>query len=149
MIDSLIGLRPLHEPPPVSWWPPAAGWWLLALCILLLLLAWWRRYLRSAPQRAALRELALLAADGSAGPAAINRLVKRYALVCWPDAPVAAISGREWLAFLDRHGGNGEFAQGPGLVLLDAPYRRDTGHSPELVPLVRRWIKYNRPGANR
>lgn len=148
MNDPLIGLRPLHEPPPVSWWPPAPGWWLLALCVVLLLLVWWRWYLRSAPQRAALRELALLAADHSAGTAAINRLVKRYALVCWPDAPVAVLSGREWLEFLDRHGGNGEFAKGPGLVLLDSPYRSDTSRPPALVPLVRRWIQHNRPGAN-
>ena len=91
MEDPLAALRPLHAPAPVSWWPPAPGWWLLLLLVLvfaLLLTFWWRR---TTPQRAALRELKILAAQPGQQAAAINRLLKRYALICQPGPETASL----------------------------------------------------------
>jgi hypothetical protein len=155
-LDPLAALRPLHAPPAISWWPPAPGWWLLLLIGLLAILLgfWW--WWRNAPQRAALRELDRLNArvsDPMRLAAAINRLLKRYALLCWPRRATAALSGEAWLAFLDAHGGQGAFRQGPGRRLLDQPYASatsaDLSSDPEqatFVQVVRRWIKTNRPG---
>jgi len=148
----LDALRPLHAPPPIPWWPPAPGWWLLAGLLLAALLAllWWRR--RTRLQRAALRELDALVQSG--GPAekqlaALNRLLKRYALACWPHSEVASLNGKAWLAFLDAHGGGRGFSEGPGQALLIGPYSTDTKLSPELVGLARRWIRTNQPGRAR
>ena len=145
MQDPLAALRPLHMPPPISWWPPAPGWWLLLLLFLvsaILLLYRWRRM---APRRAALRELATLAAQPAPPAAALNRLLKRYALVCWPTRDIAALSGEAWLHFLDANGGKGAFQHGPGRALLYAPYSAGTLPAGGLVALCRRWIKTNRP----
>lgn len=145
----LDALRPLHAPPAIPWWPPAPGWWLLAglLLAMLLGLLWWRR--RTRLQRAALHELDALVQSG--GPAerqlaALNRLLKRYALACWPRSTIASLNGKAWLVFLDAHGGGTGFSEGPGQALLNGPYSSNAKLSPELVGLARRWIRANRPG---
>lgn len=148
--DPLDALRPLHEPVAISWWPPASGWWVLLLFLLLFLLLLWRRK-RTTLQRAALRELKLLTAkvnSSSQQAAAINQLLKRYALVCWPASEVAGLTGESWLDFLDRHGGNGAFSHGPGRVLLTSPYYGRNQHNEELISLAYRWIKTNSPCSN-
>ncbi len=124
--DPLAGLRPVHTPPPPGWWPPAPGWWLLAGALLLAATGtvwWWRR--RTRLRRVALRELDALAARRPPLPElaeALNRLLKRYALACYPRHQVAALTGQRWLAFLDAHGGHGRFRHGPGRALLALAY---------------------------
>lgn len=137
MSDPLAELRGYHPPDPVSWWPPAPGWWLLALLIvgLLIWVTVWalgarrrRRLARAAP-RAALDELAALRAahardgDAAAFACGLSRLLRRFALARYPRRAVAGLSGEDWLAFLDAHGGGGRFQAGPGRALLTAPYR--------------------------
>lgn len=150
MNDPLDALRPLHEPDAISWWPPAPGWWLLLLFLLLVLLLFWR-WKRATLQRAALRELKMLTAtinSSSQQAAAVNQLLKRYALVCWPASEVAALTGESWLKFLDRHGGNGAFSRGPGRDLLTLPYCDTNQQNEELITLAYRWIKTNSPCSN-
>ena len=141
MSDPLAELRGYHPPDPVSWWPPAPGWWLLALLILGLLTwvtvcavgAWRRRRLARAAPRAALDELAALRAalarngDAAAFARGLSRLLRRFALARYPRRAVAGLSGEDWLAFLDAHGGGGRFQAGPGRVLLTMPYRPAKG----------------------
>ena len=154
-IDPLEALRPLHAPPAISWWPPAPGWWLLlvlSLIAILLAFRWWRR---NAPRRAALQELDSLARsepDPLQRAAYINRLLKRYALVCWPHTETAALTGESWLRFLDTHGGKGAFVEGSGQLLATQPYASPgsfdpstINHSESLLRLAKRWIKRNRP----
>lgn len=146
--DPLAALQPLHAPPPVPWWPPAPGWWALAVLLAAALFGWLRHRRRHALRRAALRELRALRRepDPARRLAGLNALLKRYALVCWPAAGVAGLSGEAWLRFLDAHGGGGRFARGPGRVLAEGPYSADPEVGPEVFELARRWIRANRPG---
>jgi hypothetical protein len=154
-MDPLAALRPLHAPPPISWWPPAPGWWLLLVLMLLsilLAIRWWRH---GAPKRAALKELKVLAKsepDPWRQAAAVNRLLKRYALVCWPRRETAALTGEAWLAFLDTHGGKGAFVNGSGRLLVTQAYASPASvetaagtHETPLIRLAGRWIRANRP----
>ena len=151
----LAGLRDYHLPEPVGWWPPAPGWWLLFGLSLVLggLLVWrgLRRRRRAAAARQAERELARLRAalDGQGDPATfvrgLSRLLRRYALARFPGQRAAALTGEDWLRFLDTHGGGGRFRDGPGRLLADAPYRRTvTAPVAELAELVQGWIRHNR-----
>ncbi|PTN11509.1 DUF4381 domain-containing protein [Nitrosomonas aestuarii] len=149
--DPLAALRPLHEPPPVSWWPPAPGWWIALLLVVAAAIMIFRYGRRMAPRRAALHELKLLKKnmDKTDHPVAtLNQLLKRYALVCWPAATVASLTGEDWLFFLDASGGNGKFSKGAGRLLLSHPYQKqhtDSDEIMQLITLTQRWIKTNTP----
>ncbi len=149
MTDPLAALRPLHAPAPIGWWPPAPGWWLVLFITIILIIFIYRFWRRRSPQRAALRELKLLEKNTDTidyPVATLNQLLKRYALVCWPAKTVASLSGKAWLDFLDANGGNGQFSNGPGHILLTDPYQNKSEYLNELTQLARRWIKSNHPG---
>ncbi|MGD8590722.1 MAG: DUF4381 domain-containing protein [Chromatiales bacterium] len=154
LADPLAGLRGYHLPDPVGWWPPAPGWWLLAGLLLLLAigLSWWvlHRRRRRAAARQALRELDELRTtletdqDRQAYVRGLSKLLRRFALTRFARAEVAGLAGTDWLAFLDAHGGAGQFQQGEGLLLGEAPYRVDSEIPVErLGSLVEQWIRSN------
>ena len=157
--DPLAGLRDWHLPEPVSWWPPAPGWWVLALIGLalgLVLVRWWlRRRREAAPMRAALAELAALRGrlghdlDARSFTAAVSQLLRRLALVRYPRDQVAALSGGDWLAFLERSGPGGALAEGAGRLLADGQFRNRPAGEAELAALTRAartWIRAQGPG---
>jgi len=148
--DPLASLHPLREPPPIGWWPPAPGWWLLALLVVvgLLVIMWWswRRYRAGAYRRQALAQLENLRtryqreSDSSAYLAQANALLKSVALVVHPRRDVAAVSGADWLAFLNN-GLTGE-EQFPDYFVTGA-YRR-VGPQIDIEQLHRaaaKWIR--------
>ncbi len=143
MNEPLANMRPLHLPAPVGWWPPAPGWWLLlALLLLIAGLAWWY-YRRTALRRAALAELRRLqqgAPDDTRLTVDLNQLLRRVALARFPRAQVAALSGTDWLQFLDTQVSG--FVDGPGRVLATAPYRADCRlDRAALLGLAAQWIR--------
>lgn len=153
--DPLADLRGYHLPDPVSWWPPAPGWWILAVLILIVLAGgiWWylRRRRRLAAARAATRELDEMRNrfhaqnDAAAYLRGLSKLLRRYALAAFPRRDTAALTGEDWLRFLDRHSESGRFTQGPGRLLIEAPYRPTADTKPEeLAALVEDWIRRNR-----
>jgi hypothetical protein len=145
-----LNLRDIHAPADPAFWPPAPGWWLVGGLILILLvlvavkgLKAWRRQRR---RHRVLNQLQALSTLGS-GPelaARVSELLKRLALSSFPRREVACLSGRAWLAFLDRTGGNGRFTQGPGRTLAEGPYMAtaefDAG---DLVELAKDWVRRN------
>lgn len=151
--DALDTLRDIHLPaPPTPWpvpdWLPAAG-----VLALVLALFYARRLWRRRAQRAALRELDKLAAaharDGEATRLAggLSRLLRRHAMARFPQAGVAGLTGTAWLRFLDAHGGNGAFCDGPGSALETIPYRAnnemDAAQVAALFTLARSWLEAN------
>ena len=153
--DILSDLRGFHWPEPVSWWPPAPGWWIVAVLLVILtamvIVRIGRRRRRLAATWAALAELAALRSayesptDGAALARELSQLLRRFALVRFPRREVAGLAGKAWLAFLDAHGGDRAFSDGPGRALIEAPYRASAPLQVEaLMGLVEGWIKRNR-----
>lgn len=150
----LEALRPLHAAPPPALWPPAPGWWLLAVLLLALFAAaafrGWRYYRRQRFRRHVFAELERITneySDESAPEFLANMgiLLRRIALRRYPPEQVAALTGGDWLQFLDRTGGGGSFSNGIGRLLDSGPYSPDVGAVPvtELAALVRRWARQN------
>jgi Domain of unknown function (DUF4381) len=150
-----LQLRDIHLPGDAPLWPPAPGWWLLAV-VVVALLVWGGllalRHYRIHRQRT--RVMAVLEnLEHGLGRdrtpealAAISILLRRLALMRYPRAQVASLSGAAWLAFLDAHGGDGGFRQGPGRVLASGPYQRAVPADLDvagLSTLVRAWIRKN------
>ncbi len=153
--QTALQLRDIHLPAEPGFWPPAPGWWILA-ALLLALLAWTGRVLlrRYRLQRQRQRILAMLGEleqepANNITPeriAQISSLLRRLALMRYPHQRVAALTGSEWLRFLDESGGDGRFCHGPGQVLANGPYQpalADDLDTHALSDLLRGWIKKN------
>ena len=150
--DPLAGLIDVPLPSEVSLlpqtWPARIA---IALLVVTVVVGLWRlvhRFRVNAYRRAALRELARISAapDRTSHEVAteLAMLVRRTALDAFPRETVAPLSGAAWLAFLDRSYEGHEFSQGAGRMLASAPYQPASSADaalPELVTLVRRWIR--------
>lgn len=131
MSPAELPLRDIHLPETVDWWPPAPGWWVLAGIVFLAagVVVWlvWRR--RTRVRRAALAELRRIEQDyadhGDVARLAkeLSVLMRRAAITVEPRREVAGLTGRDWLAWLDRGLEGRPFSDGPGRCLAEAPYR--------------------------
>lgn len=151
--DLLNDLRDIQLPPaPLLAELPTWGLAGLALgCLATLVLAGFaiRRRLRHPHLRKARRHALKLAIDPDTRHLAreLSRLLRGYAQQCFPERPIAGLSGTEWLHFLDETGGGGEFSLGIGEALASLPYR-PPGPSAQvdhaaLSALVIRWLEAN------
>ena len=147
--DPLAQLRDIHLPDAISLWPLAPGWWIAGLLLILLLLVacnfLYRSKKRNRYRGLAVRELANLD-QYFEQPALylqhLNQLLKQTALANKSTTDIAALSGNEWLDFLDFTGKTTQFNQGAGRVLNHGPY---TPSVPELDvvtlrQLCKQWI---------
>jgi len=161
--DSSGQLKPLQElplPETVSYAPHTVGWVFIAVLLLAALgvALWfgWRRREKQRYRRVALSELASIEARLASthadreqcanALAAIPRLIKRTALAAAPREQVAALTGGEWLAFLQHT--HGHFDAGSGALLELASYappdvvaRISDGDAAALIGHTRDWIE--------
>ena len=157
--DPLAQLADIHLPGEVAFWPPAPGWWMLAALLLLCVALAGRYYYRQRQTKrklnSALSELDQVyhtwqatPQDGSARNKAgldllyaTNAILKRVALVYYPQADVAKLTGAAWLRFLDDADKSTDFSAGPGKVLSDGTYRPVFSADVDaLHALTRHWI---------
>lgn len=142
---SLDRLHDLIPPPAVPWWPPAPAWyWVLGCCAVALVVVI-ARAIRHRRRDAYRREaLALLAS--SPAVEGLPELIKRTALSAYPRERVAALTGDEWLAFLDRTAHTTDFRSGPGRQLSRLAYQPhfattlSDNERAGLIAAVRNWI---------
>jgi Ca-activated chloride channel family protein len=74
-----------------------------------------------------------------------SQLLKRVALTHYSREQVASLTGEAWVAFLDRTGSTSEFGMGPGQVLIDGNYARETFFRiDELHKIGDLWIRNHR-----
>ncbi len=158
--DPLADLADIHLPVAVSAWPPAPLWWLLAALALAAIAAaaymFYHRWLLRKKMQVALDEITRAhrhfqaAQHEVAAQASLallhtcNSVLKRVALVHYPETEVAGLYGRHWLAFLDASGSTDAFSTGPAQVLADGSYRRsfqaDAATANALVSTASAWI---------
>lgn len=145
-----LELHDIHAPGDPAFWPPAPGWWVLAGIVLVLLSllilkvvhAWRRQRLR----RGILERIQALPGrvTGPELAARVSELLKRVALRRFPRKEVARLNGAAWVAFLDRTGGDGRFANGPGRPLASGPYRKAAEFDADaLLSLAIDWVRKN------
>lgn len=153
-------IRSMHDivlPSPPSWMPQTWGWVLVAFIVLLTItilgLIWRRRRNANAYRREALRLLMDIEHD-IVDPAtraqaviALAAVLKRTALAAFPRRQVAALSGKEWVSFLDEQDDD-DTGHAVERLLDDAEYRgrNSLERLPENVGLdltagARSWIE--------
>lgn len=155
-MGAVAELKDIHMPGSPGWWPPAPGWWLLFV-ILLLLAYWLGKKFYHLWQRRRVEQEVLKRLDSLQRPtdeqhipqllSEISVLLRRVALMKYSREQVAELTGKEWTAFLDQHGGDGQYTSGAGSVLAHGPYVRyeSVGEVDvdRLLLLARQWIKHN------
>lgn len=147
----MSNLEEIELPERVPFTPEAIGWYLLAglLVLLLLWVGWrfWKRWRANAYRREALTELRGIEPT----PERLPELLKRVALVAYPRARVAELSGDAWLVFLDGTLGTTAFTSGIGRWLPELAYgpgaasRMGQKEKKDLLVLARRWIQKHHP----
>lgn len=157
-----LPLRDIHLPAEPSWWPPAPGWWLLlGILIAVLLLGYYlnkkRSYRRLSAVNLARQSLSSLKnqyaeqQDGKAIVRELSILLRRLSISIFPRADSAGLTGDQWLLFLDQSMSDKIFSQGPGRILIEAPYRPDVQVQEvgNLFDICEQWIEAaSRRGAN-
>jgi len=156
--NALAGLQEISLPAPVAYVPQTIGWLVVALLLLVLVgwLAWRarRRWLANAYRREAASELASISSalrtNHPEAIASLPELLKRTAIAATSREKVAALTGPEWLAFLDRTLGGDAFTRGAGPWLTRIAYadRAQCAQIPgadreALMKLARRWIEHH------
>ena len=154
---TLANLREIPLPPPVPYIPQTIGWVVVALLLLVILayIGWrvYQRHLKNRYRRDALAELAAIErkvranASSREGLCELPALVKRTALAFAPREEIAGLTGRAWLAFLDRTYPAAGFVDGPGRLLSQLAYETGAGIDTlreddvnNLLVLIRKWI---------
>ncbi len=151
---ALRSLKDIAVPQPVSWMPQTWGWLALALVLLAAILAWamvlYRRWRRNAYRREALRLLDGIAGDfrnqqtRAGATARLGELLKQTALAAWPRETISAMSGNDWVEFLNSHQ-DGEIGSSLKSYLDDLEYRGDasasTDATDDLLLDARHWIE--------
>ncbi|NQV68782.1 MAG: DUF4381 domain-containing protein [Pseudohongiella sp.] len=118
--ELLAQLADIHLPGAISYWPPAPGWWILALLVLAMIVVLVGKYARYRKQKKicqyALAELQHCYDDyGNSASAeadqqrlryinAFNTVLRRVALVHYPQANVASLAGAAWVDFIREKG---------------------------------------------
>jgi hypothetical protein len=140
---SLDNLRDIVEPSAVPWWPLAPGWWfviaLVAFAAAYFSIRAFRSWRADAYRRAALRELA-----GGAGISSAATLLKRTALVAYPRAEVAALTGVAWCDWLEKTGGESMPESVRSALTHGVFGAGSTASQPELAAFTSAWISSHR-----
>ena len=159
MNPATLPLRDIHLPPAPGWWPPAPGWWALVVIGIAAIagLWWWRtRHRRLSAGTAARREIERLRrAAHEMGPALLAQelsvLLRRAAVSFYPRTDAAAITGENWLRFLDQPLTGQPFSTGQGRLIAELPYRRvvTATEAGPLLDLCAQWVEAAARGAGR
>lgn len=159
MPTTQLPLKDIHLPQAIGWWPPAIGWWLLVIFIPLLIvcLCWfYKRLTRKTAINTAKNNLAAIkknsALDNYTKLREVSMLIRRVAISVAPRTEAASLTGRQWLAFLDRSVTGAPFSEGCGQLLATAPYRNTPPAELEisqLISLCEDWLKAQTKQAKR
>jgi Domain of unknown function (DUF4381) len=138
-------LHDFVQPAPPSWVPQTTTWYVIfaiagaaALYVAFRALRSWRR---NRYRRAALEQLAVCS------PESISDLLKRTALAAWPREKVAALTGTEWLKFLDQTSASNAFEREPGNRIEEIAVSGTAASADEeskLRKIASEWIRRHR-----
>ena len=117
----------------IPWWPPAAGWWIVLGLLVLAVTAGFlavRHFLRYPPgswrgeAQRALRELRRQRNRRTQKEiaAGLSELLRRIAIASSGRQRTAALTGEEWLLWLEQSDPNGFPWRRHGALLLELPY---------------------------
>ncbi|MES2662545.1 MAG: DUF4381 domain-containing protein [Pseudomonadota bacterium] len=144
--EELEKLRDIHLPSDPSWWPLGVGWWIILSIFFILgifVILWWIRRERRFwyfQARILLKKIDKQPAEHQIIHS--QWLLRRVARTLYPTIDIAPLTGKAWLAFLDKTGKTNAFTEGPGQALAFGPYQADPQINwPALRPHLEQWLE--------
>ncbi|GJL73098.1 MAG: hypothetical protein NMNS01_22970 [Nitrosomonas sp.] len=144
---SLDGLADIVTLPPVSEWPPDIAWFVVTGSVLMWLsaiaYAAWLRRRNNAYREAALAELDRIELNPAASMR-IAEILKRTALSTAPRRNVAALTGEDWMQWLNQTGNGVMFSERSRQILSECIYGAGQTGDEEIKVLAstaRRWVE--------
>lgn len=135
--DPLAQLRDIRLPEPIGWWPIAPGWWLLIALVLVVTIAFIFKQLKNKRENRyrliAKNELQVFNRrysndqDATALLTDTQKLLRRVALHRYPQErrKFAALSGRQWLGFLNGCCVEKIFTEADAPLFESLPYQKN------------------------
>ena len=156
-----LPLRDIHLPETVPWWPLAPGWWiLLGLLVSVTVLVVLLRYLKKRKRfsKLVMYELNQITTqyesdkDSKKLLMGLSGILRRVSITAFPDRNPAAMTGEDWLKFLDdiilqlsAKPMPSLFCSPLGKPLITAPYQKhipvNEQETQKLLTLCREWIQ--------
>lgn len=152
--ELLAQLADIHLPAEVSFWPPALGWWILALLLLIAGSFATRKLYEKAEQRKACQyaltelESCLKRLNESTGQKKllryvndVNTVLRRVALVKFPESNPGSLVGETWIAFIRRTGNSSRLDEQLSAALSHGRFRKQVEvDSQALNQMAHSWI---------
>ncbi len=142
---SLNELKSIHLPNPISIFPLAIGWYILAIIFLIIIIGgiWWisKRIKKQKLIKNIYRMLSNIEQqNNSTTISEVSILLKRIAIMKFPEQQVHKLFDENWLIFLDTTGKTKNFTQGEGKALLNI-YRNQPIENPDkFFSVIRDWL---------
>lgn len=152
--ELLAQLADIHLPAEVSFWPPALGWWILALLLLIAGSFATRKLHEKAERRKACQyalaelESCLERLNESTGRKKliryvndVNTVLRRVALVKFPESNPGSLVGETWIAFIRRTGNSSQLDEQLSAALSHGRFRKQVEvDSQALNQMAHSWI---------
>lgn len=149
-----LNLKDIHLPDSISWWPPATGYWLLLALVTLSIITYFliKHYIKTRKvKKLALKEFIHLkkqytkTSNKKQLVVSLSKLLRRAAISTYPRTDCAALTGKDWLSWLDKQLKKSKitFSDGPGYLLTDFVYSNSdhTDDITNLIDLSHQWLK--------
>lgn len=146
--NPLADLKNIHLPQNVSIFPLTVGWYLVISLILLaiIFLLYWQFILKKRLRQKKhiyhlLSELEATASANETILSDVSILLKRVAIMRFPELHPQSLFGEKWLAFLDKTGKTSAFGRGPGRVLLNIYKNEQLKNHAEFFVIIKQWLR--------
>lgn len=144
---NLNELKNIHLPDPVSIFPLAIGWYILIILTLIIagVYFWWKfKYIKRQKYIRNIYHMLAILYKGNANNnetiAEVSILIKRVAMMKFPEQQPHKLFGEQWLIFLDTTGKTNNFTNGAGRNLLNIYNNQSIDNPEEFFNVIKQWL---------
>jgi hypothetical protein len=143
--NALNELKDIHLPEQISIFPLAVGWYILiALILVITIVVLWQNS-KKRKYKTQIRNIyqildTIERKDDDEVVSEVSILLKRVAIMQFPDQNPHTLFGEKWLMFLDKTGKTTEFTNGTGKCLSNIYQKQQLDNPKQFFILIKKWL---------